>query len=175
MPKQIYSFIILLQLIDILYGSFEAGSFGLSWIDSHHEIDFLFTTHFSESTNNIYSAIGFSKDTKMVNKIETKLCVKSKVINIWFLLKGEDGVVYCTLSNNGSSVIQAYNPSKVRPVLLDAKNPSIGLSNIKVKFENGKLICSFKRAKHLPGINNYFDLNNKYYILLALGKLNEEG
>ena len=66
MFKQFYTLIIILHLCNELYGSYETGSYGLSWIDSPEEIDFLFTTHFSESSNNIYSAIGFSKNTKMV-------------------------------------------------------------------------------------------------------------
>jgi hypothetical protein len=59
-----------------------------------------------------------------------------------------------------------------RPTLLSQSIPSVGITNSFVRLENGKLICSFQRAKSYSGINNYFDLSlNNYYLLLATGKV----
>ena len=88
--------------------------------------------------------------------------------------KGDDGVVICKTANDASSIDQAYNPGGyARPTLLDQNNPSIGLSDINVKYENGKIICSFKREKNLANVPNYFDLKVKYYLFLVKGTQDE--
>ncbi len=80
--------------------------------------------------------------------------------------KGDDGVVNCT--NSGNYVSHSYNEGK-SPRLLDSANPTIGITNINVRMDGGNLICSFTRENNLVSKANYFDLNNKYYLLLARG------
>ena len=61
-------------------------------------------------------------------------------------------------------------------------NPSVGLSNSQVSYQNGWLRCSFRRLKSLDTlsqtrktrasfVNNYFDLNMNYYLLAAFGRV----
>ncbi len=151
-------------------GSFSSGAFKLDWVDLKNETEFTFTTKFSAaSSDNIYAAIGFSYDQKMVSifsPLKKNCTQKNNNINIF--KKGDDGVVYCQVSSDSTSVVQAYNKDK-EPQILDPANPSIGLSNTNVKLENGQLSCSFKRAKSVEGIKNYFDLTRKYFLLCSKG------
>ncbi len=59
--------------------------------------------------------------------------------------------------------------------MLLTPNPQNGLTNINVKLDNEKLVCSFKRTKYIPDVDNYFDLNEKYYLLFAKGSLKQDG
>lgn len=86
-------------------------------------------------------------------------------LNIVFF-KSDDGVCLC---KSTGTVDQRYNKKKLAPNLIDNNNPSVGLTNINVKLENGWLKCSFKRTKKNIDVANYFDLNSNYYILAAYG------
>ena len=73
-------------------------------------------------------------------------------------------------------MIHSYvKPGEKRPYPLVADNLSIGFSNIKIAYANGKLTCEFSRAKSMPGVNNYFDINKFYYLLFAHGTINSSG
>ncbi len=60
---------------------------------------------------------------------------------------------------------------KSSPVLLDNSNPFIGLSNATITVDNGLINCSFERSVFLPGVRNYFDINNPYFLLFASGPI----
>ena len=114
---------------------------------------------------------------KSIFKIKFVRCSSRLIIEettlLLFKLKGDDGVVACSLFNGTvGSIEQMYTPRECcykSPVLLD--DPIVGLTEQSVRLEDGKLVCSFKRAKSLPEIQNFFDLHVKYYVLFASGKL----
>ncbi len=86
--------------------------------------------------------------------------------------QGNDGVVYCTYSNDQFSLSHVYNLGVgLRPKFIKTYDQNPGLSNFKAKFENGNLIFSFRRLKSFAQSleHPYFDLNHPYYILLARG------
>jgi len=64
--------------------------------------------------------------------------------------------------------------------LLLSSDPTVGFTNITGSSIDGNPTCSFNRAKNMTNVNraknmtnvtNYFDINNKYYILVAFGSL----
>ncbi len=67
-------------------------------------------------------------------------------------------------------VEQRYNAIKAAPLLLDNNEPSIGIRNVQVENSNGWLKCSFTRSKSLEMTKNYFDLNQIFFILAAIGE-----
>lgn len=65
---------------------------------------------------------------------------------------------------NGNS----YDP----PSVINANNRSIGLDKTKVSLNNGVLTCSLNRKINIQTISDkFYDLNNKYYLLVAKGPL----
>jgi hypothetical protein len=75
----------------------------------------------------------------------------------------------CKIANSIGSVEHYYTSGKSRPSLLDASNPSIGLSNVQVRVDNEMMTCSFSRAIETGSVANYFNTNNPFYLLLAKG------
>ena len=84
------------------------------------------------------------------------------------LLKGNDDVVVCKYSNSNTTIERYFNIDKLP---FARKLNKIGVSNEKIAFVNGSLICSFRRVKYISQVKNYFDLNNEYYLLVAKGEL----
>ena len=83
--------------------------------------------------------------------------------------KGDDGLVVC--KSKTGQIEQYYNPD-ADPTWLDPTNKSVGLTNSNVQKTSDWLVCSFKREKLNADVNNYFDLIQKeYYVLAAYGKL----
>lgn len=81
---------------------------------------------------------------------------------------GDDNVVLCTSS--GLIEHRYNNADKNTPQLLNSTNPTEGLTNMKVKSENGWLFCSFTRLVKIQSIEKkYFDLSKNYIILSAYG------
>jgi hypothetical protein len=78
----------------------------------------------------------------------------------------------CKYSNGVGTVEHYFNKAKLIPTLLVNENPTIGISNAAVSTNQGFLVCSFSREKSNPSIENYFDLNLDYYLMLAKGILN---
>lgn len=136
----------------IVSGQYENGEFKLKWTTSSLSTDFDFTTKISD-TNNIWSSFAFSTDKSM----------------------GNDDVCVCRITDSVNAVEHFYNPGKSAPILLVSNQPSIGFSNITVKYENGILRCTFTRLKSMPNVVNYFDLSNQYYVLTALGRVVSNG
>lgn len=86
-------------------------------------------------------------------------------------MKGNDSVVACKYNTENDLKIHNYfNPGQIDPELIDSKDPSSGLSDIKIINDKGLLICSFKRDIS-KNIENFFDLNQNYYLLMAKGDL----
>lgn len=78
----------------------------------------------------------------------------------------------CIYKKDGSNLVQHYfNPFLGVSEVLKEDEPTVGLKNSKISFAQGFLTCSFSRAKIVAGINNYFDLNKNFYLLLAKGPL----
>ncbi len=75
------------------------------------------------------------------------------------------------------SVENYYNPNGRNPSrLVDASNPSIGISNISITQNGAILICRFQRKKKYPRSSpQYFDLNDEYYVLGAFGDIDDNG
>ena len=87
----------------------------------------------------------------------------------------DDDVNMCLYNSANGTVKHYYNKDKNAPGLLLGSNPTIGYSNIVVSYNNGLLTCSFDRVKSISNVQNYFDLSNNYYLLLANGKTNGGG
>ena len=88
------------------------------------------------------------------------------------ILKGDDDVCMCKVNGASNMVEHYYNYNQGKSSsLVDADNPSAGFSNIKVSLNNGVLNCSFTRVKKAQTINNFFDLNNPFYVLFATGPI----
>lgn len=91
-------------------------------------------------------------------------------------MKGDDCVVVCKYFVNGSySIEHYYNLGRFDPVVLYKENPSIGLSSGKFKLEDESLSFNFERLKKYDSIKNYYDLNNNFHLLLAMGELSPNG
>lgn len=54
---------------------------------------------------------------------------------------------------------------------MNSANPSVGLSNQAVNFNNSWLSCSFTRQLSLPAQQSYFDLSKIYYVLGSFGTI----
>ncbi len=86
------------------------------------------------------------------------------------MIKGNDGVVYCTYTDQGTfSAVSAYNAGQSTPITLNTSDPSVGLSDITVTMVNGYLMCSFSRLKYDSSVTNYFPTDQPYYLLFASG------
>lgn len=85
---------------------------------------------------------------------------------------GNDNSIICKSSGD---VGHYYNPVHETPYLLSSENPTIGLNDNSVTLNNSIITCKFKRLKRDETIENYFDLNETYYILAALGTLKQDG
>jgi hypothetical protein len=84
-------------------------------------------------------------------------------------LKGNSNVVACKTSGD---VQHYYNPHKHSPsVLIDSGRPTIGLTNTHVAMNDNWLTCRFDRQKAINDTDNYFDLNENYFVLAAQGNI----
>ena len=82
----------------------------------------------------------------------------------------------CKVQQTGNSVENYYIPSIhpsnfTKPILLQPTNPSVGFSNARFTLTQDEFTCSFRRMKAMNNVTNYFDLNQDYYVLFALGRL----
>ena len=154
----------------LYHGSYQSGWFTLQWSDYSDYIDFNFTTKIISSGSGeikIYAALGFSSDMLMVNQ----LVFLTIIIYIWSnssLFKGNDDVVVCKYSKTNTTIERYFNVDKLPSA---RKLNKIGISNEKIAFDNGSLICSFRRVKYISEVKKYFDLNYEYYLLVAKGEL----
>jgi hypothetical protein len=100
------------------------------------------------SASDVWSAFAFSNDQKM----------------------GDDTVCMCKyVSSTQSSIEHYYNVGK-QTELLVSNEPSIGISDPLVSYNNGLLNCSFIREKFMNTNERYFDIrNNSAFILTAYG------
>lgn len=127
------------------------------WKSIGDQVEFMIATKLdaTKTKSDMWLAIGFSKDQLM----------------------GEDCVILGKFYANDSrphSVEHYYNEGKSTPTFLDANKPKIGLSDDSFSRENHYAVFSFKRAKAMSKIIDmpkYFDLNEKFYLLIAFGKL----
>lgn len=78
----------------------------------------------------------------------------------------------CKYIDGVGSIEHYFNSQRARPSFLLNENPTVGISNSVVSTDQGYLICSFSREKANPSIENYFDLNMDYYLLLAKASIN---
>ena len=61
------------------------------------------------------------------------------------------------------------------PSLLVDSNPTIGLSSMFAKNEDGLITCTMTRQNSMPGTSKYFELSRHYNIMFAYGDLLDEG
>ncbi|RNA13986.1 ferric-chelate reductase 1 [Brachionus plicatilis] len=126
--------------------------FVAKWRQIDSQVEFIIAAKF-KNLKQKWLAIGFSHDKLM----------------------GNDSVVACKYNTENDLKIHNYfNPGQIDPELIDSKDPSSGLSDIKIINDKGLLICSFKRDIS-KNIENFFDLNQNYYILMAKGDLEKDG
>jgi len=139
-------------------GYYHAGLLILEWIDLADSTYFKIS---SRIQNKSYISFALSYDSKM----------------------GNDQVIACSAIKNSSGNLNTfkiehyYNPSesKSQPRLLIASNPSVGLSDMNFYYSNGYIECSFRRAKFVKNITNYFELKEFYYVLTASGSVQTNG
>ena len=106
------------------------------------------------SVTPIYIAFGLSTDQEM----------------------GNDDVAVCQLNSDGSvHLYHYYNECLYAPRYLSSSDAIVCFSNITTSVSDGNPTCSFNRAKTMPGVPNYFDVNNQYYILTASGSVSSSG
>lgn len=79
----------------------------------------------------------------------------------------------CKFNGDSRSVENYFNPGQITPILIDSNQPSLGLSEINITSNQGYLICSFKRTKNLKESSKYFDLNEKYFLFIAKGNIED--
>ena len=58
---------------------------------------------------------------------------------------------------------------------MSSSNQQIGFSNININKVNGGLSCSFRRAKTVSNVAKYFNISKSYYILTAIGSIDNSG
>ncbi|KAL3864280.1 hypothetical protein ACJMK2_005976 [Sinanodonta woodiana] len=96
-----------------------------------------------------YVSVGFSADTKM----------------------GEDETISCTAAGDRLTVQHGFNP-----LYYNALQYRTNLTDMEVQHRDGRIYCRFTRpmVSQTYGVGSgmyTFDLNNKYYIFLAWGRL----
>lgn len=79
------------------------------------------------------------------------------------------------VSQNMSTIQHFYNEDHDTPDVLDSDNPNVGLTNSVITVNDGYLICKFTRVKKNNSVDNYFDLNNHFYIIGANGPISQSG
>jgi hypothetical protein len=147
-------------------GSFESDGFKLKW--TYTSTRTTFNLEVRNCGKNVWAAFGLSNDQKMVrlfqdlNYLKTSIYYYSKIFE-----QGDDDVIVC---KSPGKVEHYYNMGK-SPNLLNSANPTVGLSDATVSYENGLLKCTVTRMNSMAGVQNYFDLNNQYYLLVATGPL----
>ena len=137
-----------------------SNTFKISWFNSINSTLFIMSTSLGSTKSKrqasfspIYFAFGLSTDQDM----------------------GNDDVAVCQLNSNGSVNLYHYYNDGKSSSLLSSSDPILGFSNITTTVNNGKPTCSFTRAKTIPGVSKYFDLNNQYYIITASGSVSSSG
>lgn len=75
--------------------------------------------------------------------------------------------------NNINKVEHYFNVKKSTPIVLYPSNPTIGLSNSVISVNNDFMTCKFTRLKKNSQVKDYFDLNNKFYVLGASGAIED--
>ncbi len=105
------------------------------------------------SVTPIYIAFGLSTDQEM----------------------GNDDVAVCQLNSDGTVHLYHYFNNGKSSGLLSSTDPVVGFSSIITSVTNGNPTCSFTRAKTMSSVSNYFDANNKYYIITASGSVSSSG
>ncbi|CAF0806427.1 unnamed protein product [Brachionus calyciflorus] len=113
--------------------------------------DFGDSTQFTLVTKTLpsdfYFAVGFSTDEYM----------------------GNDNVVIAFRKQSGYSTIGSFfNYEGYSSEIFDKNDIRIGLSEISFVNEDNYFYCSFNRKKSM-NVDNYFNLDNKYYLLIAKG------
>lgn len=133
---------------NLISGSYQSDSISLSWKGNSNFTNFTMRNTNMQSGN--YFAFGLSFDQNM----------------------GNDDVAVCQVNSDGSvSVNHYYNGAIGSSSLLSSSNPTVGFSNIVTSIKNGVASCSFTRANSLSSVSNYFNQNNQYYLLTAIGPL----
>lgn len=128
---------------------YSVNKFTLKWESYDDKIRFFFLTKNVTKQSNFYSAFAFSKDSFM----------------------GDDDVIACKITTNSNFLVERhYNKGKSSPYLIDT-NKNIGISETNVLLADGTLNCSIMIDKSNLDVNNYSDLNKKWYILFAFGDL----
>jgi hypothetical protein len=77
------------------------------------------------------------------------------------------------VGDNYRNIHSYYNTGK-RPSYINSSLPSLGLANEEVIINDGKeFTCSFDRLKSVENQENFYSLDQDYYILFAYGSIND--
>ena len=108
--------------------------------------------------------------------IPTNVANFASLTNAWVALglnsmpsMDKSSAVVCKSTPTGAQFIHYYN-DKTTPTIMDASNPSLGLTNAKFVLNSTYIICSFTRQNSNPNAR-YFNVakGNDPYFLVAYG------
>jgi hypothetical protein len=137
----------------------QSNGFKITWTNSATSTNIVLSMPSTSSrkrrqtSSPIYIAFGLSTDQQM----------------------GNDDVAVCQLNSDGTVHLYHYFNNGKSSGLLSSTDPVVGFSNIITSVANGNPTCSFTRAKTMSSVSNYFDANNKYYIITASGSVSSSG
>ena len=74
-------------------------------------------------------------------------------------------------NENGKASVEHYYLNGNLPELINATDASMGISNARVRVDQGFMICEFSRKNAIANIKYYDVNNNEAYILTAFGNM----
>lgn len=83
----------------------------------------------------------------------------------------------CRRAGNGSFFVTSYYTGQRRtPILVNASNLTIGLSQTSASISETLFSCSFRRMKSIASLQEiFFNLSNPFYMIMAHGPLDGLG
>jgi hypothetical protein len=116
--------------------------------------------------------IEFSLSTILTN---VNISDKNQVWNGFALsydqLMTDDSVTLCRVNDSDRRVESYYNTGKNRSSLIDEDIPELGISYAQIDLVDDVLTCKFKKLKSIPKYDQYFDMNEEFYLLFGVGYL----
>jgi len=134
-------------------------------------VDFLMYTN---GTANTYLAIGFSTAQIMVSFNQKFCCFIRRFWREIFLiiLKFNNSVIMCKASST-TPAIETYFNYDHYPAVVNDQDRSVGLQDQSVRIRDASIDCFVRRQIKMDSISDqFYNLNNDFYLLVAKGPLN---
>jgi hypothetical protein len=83
----------------------------------------------------------------------------------------------CKLLSSGNQFsIESYYNQGHQPIVVDSSNRTVGLRDAKLNDKDGVLMFSFRREIKIDRLHDkFFNLNAPFFLLVASGRLKENG